>query len=118
MTRLLRMKPEYITWTKEGRKRATTRMHDLQPGEYELIHGSRFNPKKSGVRVEIKYVLVWKARELDSLTRQLIAWVEGFQTWDEFWAVILEINKDKGVDHNTEFHTYLYTKLDESPKPL
>jgi len=47
--KLLRMTPEYINWTREGKKTATTRTKNKGTGRFELVSGSRYSPKKAGL---------------------------------------------------------------------
>lgn len=108
--KLLRMKEIYIFWAKQGKKTATTRLRLLPLGEpLELVSGSYFKPKKSGVVVVIKEVFSWT---LDSITEELklkIIKLENFKTWEEFVKVLEEINKKKKIDFkNAVWKTHIY----------
>jgi hypothetical protein len=107
----LRMKPEYIDWTKDGLKTATTRMKLKPCGEYELISGSYYKPKKSGLIIEITDIWAWTLNNLDAGRRMEIVKAENFKSWAEFMEIIQKINKDVKIDGETLFYTHFYKKV-------
>lgn len=91
--RRLFMRDEYIVWTKEGLKTATTRLKAKPFGQYELVSGSWFKPEKSGVKIETNEIINWSlGSATEQLKRRIVA-AEHFANWDEFIFVLCEINK-------------------------
>lgn len=113
--RLLRMKPEYITWTKEGKKTATTRDHSKPMTRYELVSGSRYKPVKSGVVVGVSKVYRWTRKELllpqNKAMQAEIVKAENFSSFDELWSVLSDILGEKLTDE-TPLFTHFYKVLE------
>jgi hypothetical protein len=107
----LRMKEQYILWSMHGLKFATTRMKMKPCGDYELISGSYYKPKKSGLIIEITEIWAWTLNNLTIDKQKAIVAAEHFNSWKEFMDVIREINKGKKIDGETLFYTHFYKKV-------
>jgi hypothetical protein len=105
------MKQEYINWTRDGLKTATTRMKLKICGEYELVSGSYYKPKKSKLIIEITDIWAWTLNNLNAGRRMEIVKAENFKSWSEFMEVIQKINKDVKIDGETLFYTHFYRKV-------
>jgi hypothetical protein len=88
---LLRMKPEYINWSVQGRKTCTTRTKNKGKGQFELVSGSRYKPVKSSVRIEIRLVMAWTPATIKDAQMRLILREEGFQTDNNAWRAFLDL---------------------------
>ena len=109
MTKIWRMREIYIDWTRQGRKHCSTRLTKKDLGEkFELVSGSYYKPKKSGVIVEITSIMMWSQANIGDMMKEIIYKAEGFQSWEEFINVLLEINKKKNITKDTYFHTMTY----------
>lgn len=108
---ILRMRENYIKWSAIGRKSATTRLHPKKINTpYELTSGDRFHPKKSGVFIKIFKIMEWTLDTISEEDKDLIFRAEGFLKWDDFWAVLKDINKHK-LKNNTPLWTHFYEVL-------
>jgi hypothetical protein len=121
--KILRMRPEYIEWTRAGKKIATTRTED-KVGEkqlcFELVSGSRYKPKKSGVVIRVLSCLRWNQERLaqpeNRWVRNFITLAEGFKSWEDFMAIIRKINKGKRITSQTWFYTHFYGVVDDEKR--
>jgi hypothetical protein len=93
--KLLRMRPEYVEWTKTGRKTCTTRTKNKGTGRFELASGSRYKPVKSNVGIDIRYVLPWTRSSITDAQKRLILREEGFLNENDdiplLWSAFLEL---------------------------
>jgi len=116
----LRMRPQYIDWTTEHRKFCTTRTKHKGMGEKELISGSYFKPKKSGVIIDIIEIWSWTLLNLANLPskKEVILSNEDsrreapFDTWSNFIKLLEEINKSK-IGNEQIMYTHFYKVIND-----
>jgi hypothetical protein len=117
--KLLRMKPEYVEWTKAGRKHATTRTKNKGLGQFELVTGSRYKPVKTGTVIEIREIIGWTPAAVSSdlaFQRHLLN-AEGLYTtsnetdaelaWGLFLALLGKLNGRK-VKPTDKLYTHFF----------
>lgn len=115
--KLLRMKKEYIDWTAQQKKRATTRTKNKGGGEFELVSGSRYKPVKSGVQIYVYEVLTWTIRSITPKWKAGILAFENFDDWETFISVLEKLNKRKiGLDEELYTHFYVLRPIREAVK--
>ena len=105
--KLLSMTPEYINWTREGKKTATTRTKNKGTGRFELVSGSRYKPKKADLTIEVASVIAWTPASIGETLKAVILREEGFCCWPSFMATLERLNRTK-IPRTQRLWTHFY----------
>jgi len=103
----LRMYPEYVKWTWQGMKWATTRLKPKDLMDYSLVSGSYCNPVHSGIVIELHEIWTWTRETLPENYLQEIIKAENFPSKEDFFSVLASINKIE-ILPNTRMFTHFY----------
>lgn len=107
--KLLRMKPEYVEWTRTGLKTATTRTKNKGLGLFELATGSRYKPRKTGTVIEITEVVAWMPGQIDDALKARIERAEALR-WEELLIILAKLNR-RPVGPEETLYTHFYNTM-------